>query len=300
MVEIEDGISLSTRVIGDLQDKIILMASGSIFNYKQFDITFIPFLKKQLPNYSIINYDYVGIGDSSFSDNDVDFLNLADQQIQLIEAMNLSDFHLFGYSKGCMINHIVAAKLPDKIISIAGYGSPNIADDQSINKTRSEFALRLQNTKSLSGIYDQKIDNKNFSLVYDTVYVPTIFNEKQVYQLSFKERIINRYVKGKLKPLLIGTKIQSIDKLYRFYGREILQDDKQRYIDAIKEIQIPSLLMHGGHDRTIPKSSSIKLNEWFPNSQLEIFDNFKHADVLIRKRQAKALVNRYKAFINTI
>ncbi|MCE7737502.1 MAG: hypothetical protein GPJ54_21610, partial [Candidatus Heimdallarchaeota archaeon] len=49
-VIIEDGSSISYRLEGSVNNPVIVLLSGSIFNFKHYDPVLLPSLKKKLGN----------------------------------------------------------------------------------------------------------------------------------------------------------------------------------------------------------------------------------------------------------
>lgn len=295
LVEIEDGMKVDVKVTNEGAGQAILFASGSIFNFKQYDMVLLPYLRKLLrDSYTFIQYDYVGIGKSSPLKGEFDFVRIAEQQLQLIEAMGLEEVHLFGYSKGALINQLVAAKSPERVISMAAYGSPNLADPNSLNWSNDEFKARMERVKQLRDIWHEPISEDNYGRVYDTVFLPTIFRNGR---LSLLDRLTNLYIKRKLKPLLMGTKVEILYRLFNYYTRPTPEDAQERYVEAIKSIRAPTLLMHGNADEIIPISASRLLNEWIPNSTLIELQGYRHSEPMLVSSKGKTLMRHYAEFL---
>ncbi len=295
LVEIENGLKIAVKVTNDGKGETILFASGSIFNFRQYDMVLLPFLRKLLRDrYTFIQYDYVGIGESSPLEGDFEFQTIAEQQLQLLDALGLEQVHLFGYSKGALINQLVAAKSPDRIKSMAAYGSPNLADPNSLDWSNDEFNARVERLKQLRDIWHESISGNNYGRVYDTVFLPTIFRNGK---LSLLDRLKNFYIKRKLQPLLIGTKVEILYKLFKYYTHPIAEEERERYVDAIRSIQAPTLLMHGTADEIIPISASRLLNDWIPNSMLIELNGYRHSEPMLVPSKGKMLMVHYADFL---
>lgn len=299
-VKLASGLNLAYRIIGELTKPIILFSNGSIFNYRQFDWKFFPALRSQLDDqYSFLFYDYIGIGRSSRLEGNFDFVRIAEEQIELLDKLGIEQVHLFGYSKGSIINQIMTASSPERVVSFAGYGNPNLANPESFEMTKDEFQARVENLLSIQGIWDQDINEKNFEVVYDTVFIPTIFRDKTKSEFNLIDHIKNWYAKSRLKPLLLGTQVESLYKLYKYYLEDITSEEKLRYEKAIRTIKVPALLMHGTEDEIVPYSSSVLLHEWMPQSKFISFKGYSHSRPILTGRKAKTIMKAYADFLKS-
>ncbi|MCY3410340.1 MAG: alpha/beta fold hydrolase [Candidatus Heimdallarchaeota archaeon] len=298
-IEIEDGLQISYILEGDLSKPTVVLVNGSIFNYKQFDPVLLPALKKFLgDDYSYLRYDYVGISNSSELEGEFDFKKIAEQHKQLLDALKIEQAHHFGYSKGSLISFLVAGLYPDKVKSIAGYGNPNL--DLTDNTTKQNFVLRRQALASISGIWNKAVDDNNYGILYDAVFLPLVFPGKSVQTLSFKDKIKNRVVKPKFKPMLMDTKIENIEKLYRYYTQQNpTEEELKAYIELMKSLKQPVLLMHGTADEVVPISSSEKLHDWIPHSDYKVFNNYKHSEPVLVKKMGTNIMSQLASFIKS-
>ncbi len=300
-IEIKDGSKIAYRITGDQSKPMIIFVNGSIFNYRQFDPVLFPALRKAVKEkFSFCHYDYVGFGDSTkeIYNGKIDLLEFSRQHIEMMDELGLESAHHFGYSKGSLISFLVTAGNPDRVASIAGYGNPNLAAGTG-EKSRKEFSKRVQYIKGISGIWHLPVDKSNYKLVYDTVFLPTIFKNKSVSRLSFMEKITNWVVRNKLEPMLVGTLIGNIMELYKHYTIEAKSDEKEKYIDAMKKITKPTLLMHGKNDEIVPFEASKLLSEWIETSKLVDFP-YDHTSPVLKRGQGKKIMNEYAAFLSTL
>jgi len=59
-------------------------------------------------------------------------------------------------------------------------------------------------------------------------------------------------------------------------ARQILRGNVEDFVNKIKEIEIPSLIIWGDKDRIIPLKTGHKLNKDLKNSELKIIENCGH------------------------
>jgi pimeloyl-ACP methyl ester carboxylesterase len=298
-IEIASGSRIAYRLTGNSSKPVIVMVNGSIFNYKQFDPVLLPALKDKVgDNFSILNYDYVGISNSSELEGDFDFLTIVREHKELLEVLGIEKAHHFGFSKGSIISFLMAAAHPEFVETIGGYGNPNL--ERSISQASNNgFSERSQALRSIQGLWQNDVDDANYDMVYDTVFLPVIFPGKNVNTIGKVEKAKNIVVKKKLKPMLMGTKVENLYKLYEYYTKEATDEENMRYINAMKGIKQPTLLMHGEIDHIIPLAASQKLHEWIEGSQLKIFKGFTHSEPVLVKKKGKKLIAEYYNFIKS-
>lgn len=298
-VTISDGSSISYRLEGSVNNPVIVLLSGSIFNFKHYDPVLLPSLKKNLGNnYSFLQYDYVGIGHSSPLNGDFDFLTITRQHLELLDALGIDKSHHFGYSKGSLVSFLTAAMKSERVLSIAAYGSPSLGNNDE--KLRRKYAGKREAMQSISGIWDEPINEFNYDVLYDTIFLSTVFPGKTLKTLSLKEKAKNKIVKKKLKPMLWDTRIEILDKLFKYYTQKISEEEMERYVVAMKGIDLPVLLMHGTNDRTVPITDSEMLNSFIKSSKFVKFDGFSHTAPVLDKKKGSAIMSEYAKFLKSI
>ncbi len=298
-IEIASGARISYRLTGNSSKPVIVMVNGSIFNYKQFDPVLLPALKDKLgDDFSILNYDYVGIANSSELDGDFDFITIVKEHKELLEILGIEKAHHLGYSKGSIVSFLMAAAHPEFVETIGGYGNPNL--EKSISQASNDgFSERSQSLRSIQGLWENDVDDSNYGMVYDTVFLPVIFPGKNVNTIGKVEKAKNMVVKKKLRPMLMGTKVENLYKLYEYYTRVPSDDENTRYVEAMKGIKQPTLLMHGDIDHIVPLAASQKLHEWISGSKLKVFKGFTHSEPILVKKKGKKLMAEYSNFIKS-
>ncbi|MCE7736764.1 MAG: alpha/beta hydrolase [Candidatus Heimdallarchaeota archaeon] len=299
-IEIADGSQISYRTIGNMSKPKIMLVSGSIFNYEQFDYVLLPALKSKLKEeYCFVQYDYVGIGESSQLEGDFDFLKIMDQHLEFMDAMGIDNAHHFGYSKGSLISFFAAMKDQERTLSVASYGSPNLAYTGD-GTTKKEFTKRLEYLNSITGIWYNLVDKQNYRVVYDSVFLPTIFEGKQSYNLSFFEGIKSWWIRKKLEPLLTGTLIYNMVKLYKLYKEDITEEDSKKYIGELKEISVPTMLLHSQSDEIVPIGGAKELGNYLQNNTFVEYDKFSHSSPVLLKKHGKRIMTDYTNFLKSL
>lgn len=297
---IESGGKIAYRQVGDKSNPVIMFANGSNFNYHQFDHVYLPKIRNYLgENYCFVLYDYIGYGKSSELKGEFDFRRMAKQQVELMDALSINQAHLFGLSKGSVVSHLVAANFPDRVKSLAGYGNPNVANPDARDHVKNYYERRLADLEAISDLHDLQITNENYDLVYDKVFIPSMF-ECRKSELNIFQKISSWFMRRKLKKMILGPKVGYMAKLFRLYTKPIPEEDKQYFKDIVRSIAVPTLLMHGEADPYIPPSSSKLLAEWNPNADLKILSGYKHNYPTLIPWQGSKIMNNYAKFIRSI
>ena len=148
-------------------------------------------------------------------------------------------------------------------------------------------------------IFDSQVDHNNFGRVFDTVYVPTIYYKK-INELTPFEKLKNIWVKWKVKPMLIGVLIKNIHTLFLKYTETINVDDMNKYIEILKSISCPVLLIHGSKDETVPYLSSIELSKIIKHAKLKIIDGLSHSRPTVIPWEGSKIMREYANFINSL
>ena len=146
---------------------------------------------------------------------------------------------------------------------------------------------------------DNDVNDLNYGILYDTVFLPVIFPGKNVNTIGKVEKAKNLVVKKKLKPMLMGTRIENLYKLYEYFTQEPTDEENERYVDAMKGIKQPTLLMHGDIDTVVSLTASEKLHEWIEGSKLKIYKGFTHSEPVLVKKKGKKLIAEYANFVKS-
>lgn len=295
-IEIADGSKLSYRVVGDLSKPTIIFVNGSIFNYTQFDPVLYPALRAILGDaYSYVFYDYVGIGDSSELINGFDFNVITRQHIEFLDALGIESAHHFGYSKGSIITQLVASSAGSRVLSIGSLGSPNLS--YPTEGENHEFQERVDNLKKLQYLWEQKISEENYNILYRDVFQPMAFP----HGMHFYDFLKNWWVKKSIKPMLLGTKIGNIYELYQLYATSSYsQDDIDAYVQGLQQITVPTLLFHGEIDETVPLAGAQQLAEIIPHARLIVYPKVMHTTPALLKSHGRAIMRDYADFLQNI
>ena len=275
----------------------VIFTNGSVFNHRQWLSSYLPaFQKLTNDSYSYVLYDYQGIGQSSPRDKQFSLQSLAEELLGLLDHLNIDKAHLFGVSKGTMVNQVFTGLYPDRVKSVGGYGIVNLLAP-AIEQERNLFLDRLKGLQTLTDIISENINSENFKRVIRTVYTPAIFL-KQYSELNLKEKFIQWVLERKFYSLVEGTPIKTMELLFSYFANEI-DKEVDFYASCIKSLgDIPILLLSGTEDTTTPIERAIDLKSRLQNVKFVKFEGFEHITPNIKKKQGKALMQEYTDFLS--
>lgn len=280
----------------------VIFVNGSIFNYKQWLPAYIPAFKKLTgDSITYVQYDYQGIGLSSFKKDKFTMVQLVDELKQIVDLLNFDKIHLFGASKGTMVSQSFAGTYPERVASLSGYGVVNLlSDPEELSATRQDFIDRLEALKPYELYYNERMDKKLFLSIWKDVYVPAIFF-KEYKELNFKERIISRLVSRKVWPMLNQSQVGTMALLFDYYINDLVKE-RPLYEEIIPKLkQIPSILwLNGSADKTTPLPLVEKLVTILPNSSLVVFEGYEHIPPALSKKMAGNIMDSYVTFLNKL
>ncbi len=215
-----------------------------------------PFIKA---GYQVIRFDNRDVGMSDWIDNEewkqgkkYKLEDMAKDAIAVLDALNIDKTHLMGMSMGGMISQRLAISYPDRFMSLTSVMSTGHFDDKSLTQVTAKFALdmsryfmrykdltKMENRLKLHlGVQRLLIGKGGYSFDNKTTL------EKAYYELT------NR--KGYYKH----------SQPHHGYA---IKKSGERY-DELKQINIPTLVIHGTDDPLLLFEHSEKYAPMIPNS----------------------------------
>ena len=208
---------------------------------------------KGLANYfNVIVLDNRGTGQSSNPKSQYTVKILADDAYGLLKALNIENTFVFGHSMGggiaqeLLIQHSRSIGMSKLILCSSSCGgsksilaSPEVL--QIINKTR-------------SGRTPIEIAKESLKIFYSPEFM-------------------------KNNPKLVDYAVQNMAKsqmLSRNYEWQTTAIKSFKTCDRIKNIKIPTLIMHGAKDVLVPPQNTKILAELIPNAHIKMFTESAH------------------------
>ena len=267
------GVKIFYRDYGPDNGEPILLVHGLGAQLVHWPPHLIDFL--QAHNFRPVTYDNRDVGLSSRFNGEPSFVldyvkyfmrlsieseytidDMAEDGIQLLEALNIKKAHVLGTSMGGMIAQIISAQYPEKvksftlIASTASTPSPWNAPSKAVRE------LMMERSKNPNASIEEVLER-------EIKIIELIGMEGRVVDTpEFREETIRNFERTQ-----DGSG----------YARQLLAilASKGR-LDKIKKIKAPTLIIHGRHDPMIRLKNAYKMHKLIPHSQLEIVESMRH------------------------
>lgn len=220
-------------------------------------------------SFSVFILDMPGNGGSPDVEGDP-IPNAVAAVIAFMDKLNLEKVHILGNSLGGLIGGIVAATLPNRIVSlvaIGGIGSAifTAAPAEGIN-------LLVDFTESPSR---EKLVSWLRSMVYDQSIVTDELIEERFAQAT--------------DPKILAASRKIYDRGL-IASRMKISEDGPKPWDLFPKIKCPTLLTWGREDRVSPLDMSLLPMKFIPNCELHVFPNCGHWAMIERKEEFENVV----------
>jgi pimeloyl-ACP methyl ester carboxylesterase len=216
--------------------------------------------------FRVIRFDYRGTGMSDWiedwKESPYALADLANDAVAILNTLGIKRAHLVGISLGGMVAQEFAIDHPERTLTLASImSSGNIVD------------------KSLPGISLKT----TFDLIKIGLKYGIIPSEKNTIKLHVAARIILRGdathdidVRGTARQVLYNLRKRNgyNSEASRQHHQAVYRSGS-RY-EKLKDVQIPTLIIHGLKDPFIPIEHSKKLASILPNSTVKWFENMGH------------------------
>ncbi|MBP1934292.1 alpha/beta fold hydrolase [Ammoniphilus resinae] len=237
-VNVEPGVNLYVEDINPGGRKTIVFLHGWPLSHKQFEYQF-----NVLPSmgYRCIGIDWRGFGMSDKPMNGYNFDRLADDIRTIVGVLQLHDFTLVGHSTGGSIAIRYLSRYN-------GYGVSKLVliDAAAPIGFTAETADRLLNES---------------------------LNDRPKMMRDVTETFFFQYISGPFSDWFFQLGMQAAG--WSTAAIIVTLRDEQLYADLPK-LSVPTLIVHGIHDKVIPFVQAQELNQKIRNSQLVPFQYSGH------------------------
>ncbi len=208
------------------------------------------FLKGLAKHFKVIVFDNRGTGRSGDPKLDYSIKSLADDTLALMDALNIKKSHVFGHSMGgyiaqeLVLNYNRVNKL---ILCSTSCGGP-------ISVSAKPKVLKIVN-KLRTGRSQEEIAMETLEILYSTEFIMA-------------------------NPNLIDIAIQIMTKTpldEESYFRQTKAIQSFNTCNRLKNLEIPTLILHGMKDVLVPPQNAYLLAELLSNSRVKIFSKSAHA-----------------------
>jgi pimeloyl-ACP methyl ester carboxylesterase len=254
-VNVETGVNIYVEDVNPEGNKTILFIHGWPLNHKQFEYQFnvLPTL-----GYRCIGIDWRGYGNSDKPFHGYNFDRLADDVYAVIQALQLNDITLAGHSTGGAISIRYMARHQGhgvaKLVLIDA-ASPSSLDKDVANKFIAETLN--DRPKMLQGVTD----------------------------LFFFQYITDRYSDWFFQLGLQAASWSTAAIMTSLRDENVYND--------LNKILVPTLIIHGIHDKIVPFAKAQETNQLIKNSQLIPFHYSGHGAFWEERDKFNHLLNQF-------
>jgi pimeloyl-ACP methyl ester carboxylesterase len=208
------------------------------------------FLKGLAKYFKVIVFDNRGTGRSGDPKLDYSINTLADDTLALMDALNIQEFHIFGHSMGGYIAQELTLnynRVNKLILCSTSCGGPT-----SVSAKPEVLKIVY---KPRTGRSQEEIAVETLEILYSTEFIMA-------------------------NPNLIDIAIQIMSKTpldEESYFRQTTAIQSFNTCNRLKNLDIPTLILHGMKDVLVPPQNADILGDVISNSQKKIFSHSAHA-----------------------
>ncbi|HEY2754074.1 alpha/beta hydrolase [Phenylobacterium sp.] len=200
----------------------------------------------------VILFDNAGVAASS-GVTPSSFQEMGSNAIAFIGALRLSQVDILGFSIGGMVAQEIALQAPEMVRKLILVGTGPRGADMETSQSQAIFAGTYQPAEHL--------------------WLKVHFSPSPASQaagLAFLERKLTRQNRDPL------VSQQTIDAQMVAIGEYIAYRETEGYLDYLKTIRQPSLVVQGSNDVIIPTYNSYVLQQTLPNATLILYPDANH------------------------
>ncbi len=258
-LELSDGSLIHLRDEGNKKGKVILLIhgfNGSLFNYEPM----VPFLTDE---YRVISLDLPAHGLTGAVKSDLYSYEGFEKVIgEVVKLLGINKFYFVGHSMGGMIAWRYSLKHLDQLNGLIIIGSPFIANEeeykdfQSVNAPPAAFEI---------------IESRFFRRALEYV-TPRLLVKEGVSQTVYDQSIVTDELVDQFHDIILmeGTRL-AIGMLVEDH-----EDDFIANPNDLKNISIPSLILHGEEDNLVDIRFVEHFIDQIPNVRLISYPNVGH------------------------
>lgn len=254
-VNVESGVNLYVEDINSGGSKTIVFIHGWPLNYKQFEYQF-DFLPAM--GYRCIGIDWRGFGKSDKPISGYNYDRLADDIRFVVDALQLHDFTLAGHSTGGAIAIRYVSRHN-------GY---------SVSK------LVLIDAAAPIG-FTTETANK---------FLNETLNDRPKMMREVTDNFFFQYITGPFSDWFFQLGLQAAG--WSTAAVIVMLRDENLYTD-LQNISVPTLIVHGIHDKVIPFAQALELNQKIRNSQLVPFQYSGHGPFWEERNKFNELLRHF-------
>jgi 3-oxoadipate enol-lactonase len=230
------------EVTGPKTGEPVVLIMGLGWDMSGWDLM-LPHLK----GYRVLRLDNRGAGSSDAPDKPYSIVGMADDTVKVMDAAGMSSAHVYGASLGSMIAQEIALSHPERVRSlILGCPSPGV-----IAVPGSPGIIRLMLTRG------QYTPEEAFRKA-----APYLFHRALQQSPELIEEAMQRRLAIPVNP--VG------------YRRQLQAPLRWSSLRRLPRLRIPTLVMHGDHDRLIPDLNGRLIARLIPNARFHSIKGAGH------------------------
>lgn len=269
-IKLENGETMAYRHVGYGKNKLVL-----IHGFQSSSQFFEDLLESLGENIEVFAPDLIGYGESSYENKHKEMKDWAKDLKYFIDALNIEDFSLVGWSLGGQVAMDFAGLFSEKIrqlilISSVGVKGFVMPKDKEVNDENKK--LKLPNFL------------KNFNIKHDHSFTVPILNGIKDHDIDFFEDLFRQTIYNVNDPNPDDLRKMAEDFLkQRCFLESLLamvtyNNTSENGSGLIEKINKKVTWIHGDKDMVVPIDDAYESIEYFPNRVNFIkFDNSGHA-----------------------
>ncbi len=203
----------------------------------------------------VILFDNAGVG-ASTGEVPNSFGGMAGNAIAFVRALGLEQVDVLGFSIGGMVAQEIAAQAPALVRKLILVGTGPRGADMATSQSQAIFSVS----------YDKPED-----VWLKVHFAPSAAS--QAAGLAFLER---KWLRQDRSPEMTA---QAIAAQGEAIGKHVALRETAGYLDYLKEMRLPTLIVQGSNDVIIPSYNSYVLQQTLPNARLILYPDSNHGSL---------------------
>jgi pimeloyl-ACP methyl ester carboxylesterase len=200
----------------------------------------------------VILFDNAGVASSS-GETPSSFEEMGANAIAFIRAMGLGKVDVLGFSIGSMVSQELLLQAPELVRKLILVGGGPRGADMSTSQSAQIFAATYDPAENL--------------------WLKVHFSPSAASQAAGRA-FLKRKLRRRDRDPLVSQ--QTIDAQLAAIGKYIAYRQVDGYLDYLKTIRQPTLIVQGSNDVIIPTHNSYVLQQTLPNAQLILYPDANH------------------------
>jgi pimeloyl-ACP methyl ester carboxylesterase len=200
----------------------------------------------------VILFDNAGVGASS-GEVPNSFTGMAANAIAFIRAMSLEQVDVLGFSIGGMVAQEIAVQAPELARKLILVGTGPRGADMTASQSQAIF----------SASYDEPED----------VWLKVHFTPSAASQAAGRTFIARKWLRQDRSPEM---RAEAIAAQGEALGKHLALREVEGYLDYLRDIRQPTLVVQGSNDVIIPTHNSYVLQQTLPGAHLILYPDSNH------------------------